>query len=185
MHPSPSIYHLSPLSIYLQNMASYLLGPVYAPPSGLLISGAVNAWATHLSAALNQVMQHGNSDFGDFEANTSSISVTALSTEDNEDAPFFDFHYSSPFLDNSAGGTDQVTKSSIYRIGSISKLFTVYVMLVGHGWKHWDDSITHYLPELRDAALSDPNGPIENAFWNQITVGALASQLSGIGRDCK
>ncbi|KAI3321348.1 beta-lactamase/transpeptidase-like protein [Xylariaceae sp. AK1471] len=164
-------------------MAAFLLGPIFAPPSGLLISGAVNAWASNISTALNRVLQHGNSIFGDFEANTSSISITALSTEDSEDAPFFDFHYSSPFLNHSAGGTDQVTKNSVYRIASISKLFTVYTLLVGYGWKHWDDSVTRYVPELRDAAMSRPHDPIEDAFWDQITVGALASQLSGIGRD--
>ncbi|KAJ8129483.1 hypothetical protein O1611_g4147 [Lasiodiplodia mahajangana] len=125
----------------------------------------------------------GHSDFGDFGANTSSISITLVSTKDDEDMPFFDFHYSSPFLNHSTGGTDHVTKNSIYRIGSISKLFTAYTLLVGYGWESWDRPVTRYVPELRAAALSNTRQPIEDAYWDEITIGDLASQLSGIGRD--
>ncbi|KAI0106482.1 putative penicillin-binding protein [Nemania sp. FL0031] len=161
-------------------MASFLLGPIYEPPTGLLTLGA---WNSQLSKTLNQVLQSGHSDFGDFEANTSSVSVTIVSTKDDEDTPFFDFHYSSPFLNYSDGGTDHVTKNSIYRIGSISKLFTVYTLLVGYGWESWDQPVTRYIPELREAALPNTRQPIEDAYWDKITIGDLASQLSGIGRD--
>ncbi|KAI0871407.1 putative penicillin-binding protein [Hypoxylon argillaceum] len=164
-------------------MASFLLGPIYEPPTGLSTSGVLNTWSSRLSETLNQVLQSGHSDFGDFEANTSSISVTIVSTEDNEDTPFFDFHYSSPFLNHSSGGTDHVTKNSIYRIGSISKLFTVYTLLVGYGWESWYQPVTRYIPELQKAALSHTRQPIEDAYWDRISIGALASQLSGIGRD--
>ncbi|KAI8633034.1 putative penicillin-binding protein [Xylariaceae sp. FL1651] len=163
-------------------MASFLLGSVYAPPLGLTTSSIVNNAASHLSAALHQVLEHGHSDFGDFAANTSSVSITAVSTESDEDAPFFDFHFSSPFLNHTTDGTDRVAKNSIYRIGSISKLFTIYTLLVGYGWEHWDNSVTRYVPELRDAASSGPHDPIGNADWNEISIGDLASQLSGIGR---
>ncbi|KAI1821986.1 putative penicillin-binding protein [Xylaria intraflava] len=130
-------------------MTPFLLGPIYEPPSGLLVSGFINAWASRLSTTMNHILESGHSDFGGFEANTSSISITVTSTEDHEDTPFFDFHYSSP----------QVTRNSVYRIGSVSKLFAVYALLVEHG------------------------RPIEDAYWDRITIGALASQLSGFGRD--
>lgn len=119
-------------------MASFLLGPIYGPPTGLLTSAVSNTWASRLSGTLNEVLQSGHSEFGDFEANTSSVSITILSTENDENAPFFDFQYTSPFLNHSAGGTNHITKNSIYRIGSISKLFTAYTFLVGYGWESWD-----------------------------------------------
>ncbi|KAI1113680.1 putative penicillin-binding protein [Nemania sp. NC0429] len=164
-------------------MESFLLGPIYEPPTGSQASSVLSTWSSHLSEILSQVLHSGHSDFGDFEADTSSVSITVVSTEDDEDAPFFDFHYSSPSLNHSAGGTDHVTKNSIYRIGSISKLFTVYTLLVGFGWDSWDQAVTRYIPELRTAASSSAGHTIEGADWGTITIGALASQLSGIGRD--
>lgn len=166
-------------------MESFLLGPVYEPPTGLLTSSVTSAWSSRLSETLRQVLQSGHSEFGDFESDTSSISITIISTEDAEDAPFFDFHYSSPFLNHSAGGTNHVTKNSIYRIGSISKLFTAYTLLVGFGWERWDHAVTRYIPELRISASADVGHPIKGVDWGAITIGSLASQLSGIGRDCK
>ncbi|KAI1178453.1 putative penicillin-binding protein [Nemania sp. FL0916] len=164
-------------------MAAFYLGPTYEPPTGLLTSNVISAWGSQLSANLSQTLHTGQSDFGSFEANGSSVSVTVTSTQDDEHRPFFDFHYTSPFLNHTAGGTDHVTKNSVYRIGSISKLFTVYTLLVGYGWEHWDDPITRFIPELRAAASSKARNPIDDPYWDKITIGDLASQLSGIGRD--
>ncbi|PCH06154.1 Beta-lactamase-related [Penicillium occitanis (nom. inval.)] len=121
--------------------------------------------------------------FGSFSANSSAISITALSTEDDGNSPFFDFHFSSPFLNQSAGSTGTVDNTSMYRIGSISKIFTVYTMLVNYGWEHWDEAITDYLPELEDATNLSGDTSLTSVDWNKITIGDLASQLSGIGRD--
>ncbi|KAI0443920.1 putative penicillin-binding protein [Xylaria telfairii] len=164
-------------------MASFLLGPIYGPPTSLLTSAVSNTWASRLSGILCEVLQSGHSEFGDFEANTSSVSITILSTENDENAPFFDFQYTSPFLNHSAGGTSHITKNSIYRIGSISKLFTTYTLLVEYGWESWDHAVTRYVPELRNASSLGVEHPIESVDWDSVTVGALASQISGVGRD--
>lgn len=166
-------------------MAGFLLGPILQPPSGLLNSPNLRAVTANLCTSLIQAIHQGHSSFGDFTANSSSISITALSTQDDQNSPFFDFHFSSPFLNQSAGSTETVTNTSLYRIGSISKLFTVYTLLVNYGWEHWDDNITKYLPELQGAANLDDDTSVAHADWSKITVGDLASQLSGIGRDCE
>ncbi|KAI0403229.1 putative penicillin-binding protein [Xylaria palmicola] len=164
-------------------MTSFLLGPAYEPPTGLLASSVVNAWSSHLSGALSEVLGTGHSKFGEFEANTSSVSITILSTEDDEHTPFFDFQYSSPFLNDTAGGTNHVSKNSIYRIGSISKLITAYTLLVEYGWDSLDHIVTRYIPELRGAESSVANHPVENVNWDKTSLGALISHLSGAGRD--
>ncbi|KAI7978417.1 hypothetical protein EIK77_001941 [Talaromyces pinophilus] len=166
-------------------MAGFLLGPVFQPPSGLWASPEMRAITTNLSVSLMNTIQHGNSSFGSFSANSSAISITALSTEDDGNSPFFDFHFSSPFLNQSAGSTGTVDNTSMYRIGSISKIFTVYTMLVNYGWEHWDEAITDYLPELEDATNLSGDTSLTSVDWNKITIGDLASQLSGIGRDCE
>lgn len=165
-------------------MVGFLLGPIAPPPSGLLTSPDVRAVTANLSTSLIQAIHQGHSSYGDFTANSSSISITALSTQDDQDSPFFDFHFSSPLLNHSAGSTEDVTNTSLYRIGSVSKLFTVYTLLVNYGWEHWDDSITKYLPELQDAANLDDDTSVAHVDWSKITIGDLASQLSGISRDC-
>lgn len=139
-----------------------------------------------LSTTLHQTFQLGHSDFGDFMGNTSSVSITAMSTEDSEEIPFFNFHFTSPFLNETAGSTTNITEDSVYRIGSISKLFTVYALLLNFGREHWDNPVTDYIPELREARAAQPGmgNPVDLVDWESITLGAMASQLSGIGRDC-
>ncbi|EED13547.1 penicillin-binding protein, putative [Talaromyces stipitatus ATCC 10500] len=165
-------------------MSSLLLGPVLPRPSGLGI-GIMNPILVDLPTTLHQTFQQGHSDFGDFMGNTSSVSITAMSTEDSEETPFFNFHFSSPFLNETAGSTTNITEDSVYRIGSISKLFTVYALLLNFGREHWDNPVTDYIPQLREAVAAQRGigNPVDHVDWENITLGAMASQLSGIGRD--
>lgn len=76
--------------------------------------------------------------------------------------------------------------NSIYRIGSVSKLLTVYAFLIHEGFARDGDSVTKFIPELAETAkgnLMSDNGRLVN--WTDVTVGDLASQLGGITRDCK
>lgn len=72
---------------------------------------------------------------------------------------------------------------TLYRIGSVSKLLSVYAILVKAGMEIFDHPVTRYLPELAGNAGSDP---LERISWEEVTVGALASQLAGTGgmREC-
>jgi hypothetical protein len=40
-------------------------------------------------------------------------------------------------------------------------------------------------PELETAARTQPYDPVNLVNWDEVTVGALASQLAGLGRGCK
>ena len=73
---------------------------------------------------------------------------------------------------------------TIYRIGSVSKLYTVYAILANAGMEVLDHRVTRYLPELAGNAGSDP---LQRIRWEDVTVGALASQLGGSGgmRECR
>lgn len=75
-----------------------------------------------------------------------------------------------------------IGSETLYRIASISKLVSVYTMLVELGDKYWDESITEYVPELSEAKFQDP---IHDVDWSEVTLGSLASHLGGIPRDCK
>lgn len=84
----------------------------------------------------------------------------------------------------SAEGVRAVDSNTIYRVGSISKAWTVYIWLLAAGDTAFNDPITRYVPEIAEYAARNPATDSVNAVdWNTITVGALASQLSGISRD--
>jgi len=74
----------------------------------------------------------------------------------------------------------QVNGDALYRIASITKTFTVLGILYQHdaGNLSLDETVNTYLKELGD----ESNGGIS---WKDITLRSLASQLSGIPRDCK
>ncbi|KND89505.1 hypothetical protein TOPH_05786 [Tolypocladium ophioglossoides CBS 100239] len=181
--------HLYPLAILAASAAATpvfdqkLLGPAYPAPSNLA-AAAVRAAAANVSAALDRALGSGQSPFGNFTAKATSLSLTAVSALDDAAAPIFDFHYTGAGLNTSAGSTAKVTADSVYRIGSVSKLFTVYSFLLNGGAKYWDRPVTDFIPELRRAAaLPGAGNAVDRVQWQDVTVGALASQLSGIGRD--
>ena len=76
-----------------------------------------------------------------------------------------------------------IVGDSIFRIGSVSKLVSVYMLLVEIGDKYWDIAITDIIPELRNRTNSSAN-PIDFVRWADITLGALAGQVAGLPRDC-
>lgn len=72
-----------------------------------------------------------------------------------------------------AGTLDDGTQ---FRIGSISKLYTIYAILNVAGLDIFDTPITRYLPELAGNA-----SPSDKIIWEEVTVGALTSQQGGSG----
>ena len=114
-------------------------------------------------------------------SNDTSFSLQFFSL--HEDEPFFEVDYTSPSLSNSTDGVKEVDQDSIYRVGSVSKLLTVYIYLVAIGDSSWSEPITKYVPELARSVLD--NNPVAAVNWDQITIGSLASHLSGVGRDAR
>lgn len=67
---------------------------------------------------------------------------------------------------------------TISRVGSVTKMFTVYAIIAKAGIEVFSDPVTKYIPELGGNSSSDP---LERIRWEDITVGALASQQAGSG----
>lgn len=77
-------------------------------------------------------------------------------------------------------GAVEVNGNSVYRIASITKAFTTQGILQQHeaGYLNLDDSVDTYLTELK--------GPQSGSIpWKDISLRALASQLSGLPQDCE
>jgi CubicO group peptidase (beta-lactamase class C family) len=70
-----------------------------------------------------------------------------------------------------------VTGDSIFRVGSISKVFLLYAMHIAG--MDFEDSITKYIPEFLD-----PEGNTAGVdWWKSLTLDKIASQMSGVPRE--
>jgi len=76
---------------------------------------------------------------------------------------------------------------SLYRIGSISKLVSLYALLVERGWQVLDKGIGEFVPELLESEDEDEEdlGELDRVRWEEVTVGDLAGHLAGLARDCE
>jgi CubicO group peptidase (beta-lactamase class C family) len=88
-------------------------------------------------------------------------------------------HRSFNTADHQKGKVD-VGPDTLFRVHSISKVITVYAILSKLGYKHWHDPVTKWVPEL----VKDGNDPISDVDWDEVTLGSLASSMSGISRSC-
>ncbi|KAI4147406.1 MAG: hypothetical protein L6R39_003121 [Caloplaca ligustica] len=110
--------------------------------------------------------------------NVTSLSIAVTSSSEalwttSHTAPILG-HYSDSLPRN-------VTDETYFRIASISKVFTVLAALIQQADGKWSlkDPITRWVPELRNNTNAD------TVAWEAITLGTLASQLSGIVRECQ
>lgn len=106
---------------------------------------------------------------------TSSFSVEVTSSRET----LWSLYHTARDRNESRTGAKVVDGDSVYRIASITKTFTTLGILQQHaaGNLSLDDPIDKYITELR----RPQNGSIP---WKDITLRTLASQLSGIPREC-
>lgn len=113
------------------------------------------------------------------ELNSTGIAIGVKSV--HEDSPLFEFYHTPAIAE--ATGTKEVTIDTVFRGGSITKLFTVLTALQDSHIKG-SDPVTKYLPQLKEGTVKAPENSSFNVIpWDTITVEDLASHLSGIGGD--
>lgn len=108
-----------------------------------------------------------------------TFSIGLFSLED-PNAVSLQFHHTSPEIAASPQGTKNVDGNSIYRIASVTKVFTVLAGLLTLSDAEWERPLDDILAPLsgqgnQDNALS--------TSWHTITPRALAAQLGGVPRD--
>lgn len=103
----------------------------------------------------------------------------------SESLPLWSRYWTAPNLNTfNNSGVTKVDGNTVFRIGSVTKIFTVLTFLATVGDGIWNDPITKHLPEIAEIANNASSSPIFRPDWESITVGSLASQMSGLIRDC-
>lgn len=158
-----------------------LLGPRFPISQKTASSPIIQAGAKNLTDTLDAYLAAADGEFGPITPNTTSFSIALFSTEKlNISSPFFyEYHYTAASLRNSTTGVKQVDADTVYRIGDLTTLLTTYLFLKEAGEAYWSEPVTKYVPELVEYGTQEGSGKIQ---WEKITLGDLASHLSGIGR---
>jgi hypothetical protein len=152
-----------------------LLGPVFPPPENVLKeSKAVPDALSRLNTTLQQFDSNGT-----FSGLNASFYFQVFSKTDT----IFEYGLVPPSTaDYLTSGT--LDEDTIFRIGSVSKLLTVYTLLAEAGMRHVHDPVTTWVPELQAAVNEYQGPPSQKVRWDEVTIGELAGHLAGIKRDC-
>lgn len=176
------MFSLYLLSFWLTPTLADFLGPSYPAPWDLSsnISLVASSWR-NTSSTLQGLVSDSNPD-NSFSNVTFSLGMFSLH---DDDATSLQFHYSSSEIANSPNGTKSVNADSIYRIASVTKVFTVFAGLLQLNLTDWERPLTELLPTLAQFAKksSNENDPVNTVEWDKITPSALAAQIAGIPRD--
>ncbi|KKZ64183.1 hypothetical protein EMCG_01531 [[Emmonsia] crescens] len=153
-----------------------LLGPTFSSDFDLSKTDAFTKAKDSFPGIIEDLFKSGVID-----SSVSSFTIDVYSTVTNKSVYSYFHQATAPALNETfpAGGIDDGT---VIRVGSVSKLFTVYAILThAGGMEVLNHPVTRYLPELANESLKDEDGPLERIAWEDITVGALASHMGGTG----
>lgn len=162
-----------------------LLGPAYPPFILNTNDTIVGSALENLTAKFDRLIETGTGPNGDASPNTTfSIALFSVNKGTTENEPFFwEYHHTAPALRRTSHLSRNVTKDSIYRIGGLTEVFTVWSLLLLEGDQIFNDPVVKYLPELETTSQGWRDA-ISQVQWPDVTVGQLASHMSGIARDC-
>ena len=150
------------------------LGVVVPPP--VLSTTNLQSVAANLSATLDAYFKTPSKAF-----NQSITSLSLQIVNQQNAGPLFQYYHTAKMLNTT--GTRNVTSNSMFRIGSISKVFVVLGLLLHEEKFKWNDPITKFIPEL--SVYDAEDNIVTQVQWEQITLEMLASQLAGVPRDSR
>ncbi|KAI0173261.1 beta-lactamase/transpeptidase-like protein [Hypoxylon sp. FL1284] len=122
-----------------------------------------------------------NEQFANITAGAQNYSLSIQVYSVHEPAPIWELYHTAPTLPSNTTGVKTVDENTVFRLGSLTKIFTIYAWLVNAGDTLWNDPITKYVPELRE--LTNRSDPVDFTAWEDVTLGGLATQLTGIPRE--
>jgi CubicO group peptidase (beta-lactamase class C family) len=146
-------------------------GPIVPRPEHVAKSKSFQAALKKLTGTLDDATSGKIKPGWDTSNVSMSVSVVSLDQEASN-VPLWEYHH---LASGNVNGTKAINRNSQYLIGSVSKIISDAILLRSD--LNIDDPITKYLPKL-----SNSSSLIQ---WDNITLRALASHLSGIPPNCQ
>lgn len=158
------------------------LGPKYPAPVDLTSNkSSVSAAWEKLTSLFDDYLIDGNttvdSSLTTVEKLTFSVGLFSLH---DPAVKQLQYHHTGSEIANARNGTHKVDEDSIYRIASISKLFTVFAGMISLTDEDWNRPLTKTIPGLVESAGRGEQNPIYSIQWDKITPWALAAQSAGL-----
>ncbi|KAI0113490.1 beta-lactamase/transpeptidase-like protein [Daldinia grandis] len=150
----------------------------HCPPLGPVLPAPKNP-TVHESVRL--AIDSISDTFQNLTAGLVSTGISVAVKSIHETDPLLELHHTPTILNSN--GTSTIDSQTVYRLGSISKIFAV-LSLLKQDHVELDDPITQYVPELCELkGETDEVSDITTVRWSEVTLGALASHMSGISTD--
>ncbi|KAI1770345.1 beta-lactamase/transpeptidase-like protein [Hypoxylon cercidicola] len=157
-----------------------LYGLGYPKPTNLLAQEGIQTVKALLDSAFSENIDNANQTGSE----RFSYSVEVFSADDEE--PLWSHHWTAPNLKTlNSTGVSHVDADTVYRLGSVTKIFTILTFLAEVGDGMWNEPITKFIPEIKALVATGVvnSHSISTPDWDAITIGSLASQMSGLARD--
>ena len=182
MHLRPHALCLLPICI--TGALADFLGPTYPAPIDLtsdksLVPASWKNFTSIFDAYLKGNQSTASKSLSGVENVTFSVGLFSIH---DSAAAKLQYHHTSPEIANATQGTNRVDGDSIYRIASVSKLFTVFAGLLELNKEDWDRPLSEVIPGLVDFVreTAEEEEAMYRIQWDKITPWALAAQLAGI-----
>ncbi|KAH8901312.1 beta-lactamase/transpeptidase-like protein [Thozetella sp. PMI_491] len=174
------------LPLFGSAVRAEFLGPHYASPRDISSnqSYAASGWRTAcqtLAAYLRNDSQGSSSGAIPGIANI-TFSVGMFSVNDPVAAEM-QFHHTSHEVANATNGTHKVDGDSIYRIASVTKVFSVLAAMLELKDADWERPLTEIFPTLAEYMKTAPQNAAYATQWDKITLSALGAQIAGVPRE--
>ncbi|KAE8347154.1 hypothetical protein BDV24DRAFT_174695 [Aspergillus arachidicola] len=176
---------LSPLAL---GKLCPIRGPAFPAPKDAASSSSFTQARNQLLSTLGKAVHASNaSEVTGVDPDSISFSLQVFSTKN--DQPLLEYYYTAPSIQNSTVGVREIDADTVFRIGSVSKLWTVLMLLIEKGDASFSEPVAKYVPELRDAAkelrhnATMRDDEIDHLRWDEVTIGELASHMTGVIRE--
>ncbi|KAF4771210.1 hypothetical protein HAV15_012570 [Penicillium sp. str.  len=152
-----------------------LLGPAFPAPTALSEDPTFLSKAEELTSKLNGAIEDGSLP-------SISFAVQVFSSEEDDSA--FGFYHTDDPIKVGSVGVQEVDENTVFRIGSISKLWTMFLFMTLGGTRYFHEPVSKYVPELQTRySTAQTKDKINYLQWRDVTIGELASHQAGLTRD--
>ncbi|KAJ8110147.1 hypothetical protein ONZ43_g5951 [Nemania bipapillata] len=147
-------------------------GAAFPKPTNLAASPTIQAALKDITAAFEA---YGKDPTNNPNGTSWSLQIFSASS----DEPLWEhYHTAENLLGKDGSGNITVGPDTIYRLGSLTKIFTILTFLAEAGDSYWNDPVTKFVPELAVLAAKAQSDPVMYVDWSSITLDALEGELT-------